>query len=147
MDTDLGECYELVGHRRKGYVRFQVGSSRTGDFFRLSAHRIAWMAVNGPIPEGGQVLHRCDNRACIRASHLFLGDNLDNVRDRVMRMRSARKLSDEEVADIRRLYSRYGTRLGGTGLSGKELSERYGVGRSQISRIVNGIRRKGTGAG
>ena len=91
------------------------------------------MAVNGPIPAGGKILHRCDNRPCIRASHLYLGTNADNVRDRVMRLRGYRKLSDAEVSDIRRLFGRYGR----GGVSGKELAERYGVSRSHVSSIVH----------
>ena len=140
---DIGPCYEVEGGTvRNGYPRVNVGGH---DGYYVSAHRVAWMAVNGPIPEGGLILHHCDNRPCIRATHLYLGDHADNSRDRVMRMRSWRKLADHEVAEIRSLYSRYGSRLGGTGLSGKELAGRYGVGRSQISRIVNGTRRRGAG--
>lgn len=139
---DIGECYELDGPKRKGYVRFQIGNSRRPERLLLSAHRIAWMAVNGPIPSGGQILHKCDNRACVRATHLYLGDNNDNVRDRVMRLRSFHTVSDEDVAEIRRLYSRYGK----NGLSGKELAARFGTSRSNISLIVNGHHRKGIGA-
>ena len=134
MNDDIGECYELDGPKRDGYVRIQIGNSREPGRLLFSAHRIAWMAVNGPIPIGGQVLHHCDNRACIRASHLYLGSHADNVRDRVMRLRSYRKLSDEEVSEIRWAYSRYGR----DGLSGKALADRYGVSTSLISYIVNG---------
>jgi hypothetical protein len=131
---DIGECYLLDGPTRKGYVRLRVGSSREGGAYKdHSAHRVAWMAVNGPIPDGGQILHHCDNRACIRASHLYLGTNDDNVRDRVMRMRSARKLTDEEVAEIRSLYGERGV----GGVSGEDLARQYGVSKSLISRIIH----------
>ena len=149
MIEDLGECYELedAGTVRSGYPRLDVAgrSHGRGKARYISVHRLAWMAVNGPIPVDGQILHKCDNPPCFRASHLYLGNHTDNVRDRVMRLRSARKLTDQEVAEIRHLYSRYGQRLGELGVSGKELSERYGVGRSQISRIVNGLSRKDPG--
>jgi hypothetical protein len=140
----IGECYIVEGGSvRRGYVRVQTGNAREPGRVTLSAHRIAWMAVHGPIPDRGQILHRCDNRACIRAAHLYLGTNDDNVRDRVMRLRSAKKLSDEEVHEIRRLYSRYGR----SGMSGRDLAARFGTSPSNISLIVNGIHRKGPGAG
>lgn len=44
-------------------------------------HRLMWTQVNGPIPDGLCVLHKCDNRKCVRISHLFLGTKRDNAID------------------------------------------------------------------
>ncbi len=45
------------------------------------AHRFAWQITNGPIPNGLNVLHRCDTPACVKTDHLFLGNHRDNMRD------------------------------------------------------------------
>lgn len=48
---------------------------------RTLAHRLSWQIANGSIPDGLQVLHHCDNGACIRPDHLFVGTQADNMRD------------------------------------------------------------------
>jgi hypothetical protein len=47
----------------------------------VDAHRVAFELQKGPIPDGLLVLHKCDNRICVRGDHLFLGTHLDNVQD------------------------------------------------------------------
>lgn len=46
------------------------------------AHRRAWEFVNGPIPDGLHVLHRCDVTLCCNPAHLSLGTQRDNNLDR-----------------------------------------------------------------
>ena len=49
----------------------------------IRAHRLAWLLSYGVIPKGIQVLHKCDNRRCIRLDHLFLGTQADNLQDAI----------------------------------------------------------------
>lgn len=51
-------------------------------------HRLMWESVNGPIPKGIFVLHKCDVRHCINPDHLFLGTHQDNMNDMKAKGRS-----------------------------------------------------------
>ncbi len=78
-------CWEWQGTRLpKGY----------GQRYKLLgeglAHRIAYRIVKGDIPDGGLVLHRCDNPPCVNPDHLFLGNHSDNRWDAVAKGRVLR---------------------------------------------------------
>jgi hypothetical protein len=73
------ECWEWQAARRTaGYGAFKIGG-RQGKIH--NAHRIAWVLTHGEIEDELFVLHRCDNRPCCNPAHLFLGTQLDNMRD------------------------------------------------------------------
>ena len=45
-----------------------------------TAHRLAWEAEKGPIPEGYELHHVCGNRACVNLAHLELLTRLEHRR-------------------------------------------------------------------
>jgi HNH endonuclease len=47
----------------------------------VGAHRMAWERAYGPIPAGMNVCHSCDVPLCIEPTHLWIGTDLDNMRD------------------------------------------------------------------
>ena len=71
-------------------------------------HVWVWEQINGPVPRGKQVNHRCDNPPCYRYDHLWLGTQAENMADmtakgrRVPFARSGRqKLTEDQVRAIR----------------------------------------------
>lgn len=66
----------------------QYGTMRW-DGLTKTAHRISWEFHFGD-PGELHVLHKCDNRKCVRPDHLFLGTNLDNILDSMRKGRRKR---------------------------------------------------------
>jgi hypothetical protein len=53
----------------------------------ITAHRLVYTVLVGEIPESLSVLHYCDVPPCVRPTHLYVGTQADNMRDRAMRGR------------------------------------------------------------
>ena len=99
------------------------------------AHRISYQIYIDQNLNDKHVLHKCDNRKCVNPIHLFLGTELDNHRDKVIKGRSARgirngsaKLTDKDVIEIRILYP--------VVKSMRKLCDMYNVTRTAIRRVV-----------
>lgn len=74
------ECWEWQGYKNAngyGWIKRSYG----GVGINYLAHRFSYLQVHGSIPKGLSVLHKCDNPACVRPSHLFLGTQVDNLED------------------------------------------------------------------
>jgi hypothetical protein len=79
-------CWEWQGTCNQlgyGMISFKAEWGWTS----TTAHRKFWELTKGEIPEGMQVNHRCDNRRCINPAHLFLGDQVANIRDMMAKQR------------------------------------------------------------
>lgn len=111
-------CWNWIGGKySNGYGCMFVGRKLTG------AHRVSWMVHNGAIPSGMQILHRCDNPPCVNPDHLFLGSQLENIRDMLGKNRGGqhkcRTVTASDVIAIRKEREE-------TGASFKRIGEKYG---------------------
>jgi len=148
-------CWTWTAARnRDGYgtVAFRDGGQRV----HMMAHRYSWKLANGEIPKGLLVLHECDNPACVRPDHLFLGTDLDNMRDMSAKGRGRpkrtppkqrtqkqgyrrtgdrhpnAKLTDEQIRKMRAEY------VGGGSVEHQRLADMYGVCRRLVRAILSG---------
>jgi len=69
----------------KGYGCFRF-RNRGG----ARAHRVSYELFIGPIPDGLQVNHHCDNPSCVNPAHLYAGTQKQNRQDAVRRNRTAK---------------------------------------------------------
>jgi hypothetical protein len=96
------------------------------------AHRLAWVAHKGEIPNGLYVCHACDNTLCIATEHLFLGTPKDNMTDMRIkgRGRFRSRLTVEEVVRVKRLLAE--------GLAMAEVARETGVSYASVFAIKSG---------
>lgn len=130
------QCWEWRGYRTKdGYGRVHMDGT-----VRI-AHRVAWELTNGPIPDGLDALHHCDNPPCCNARHLFLGDHAANMADMKTKGRArSGGVSGERVgtAKLTRAQVRAIRVQAASGARQCDLARQYGVHQSTISGVVRG---------
>jgi DNA-binding CsgD family transcriptional regulator len=73
------DCWLWVGSCVDGYGQFGLQDEGKGRRM-IPAHRFAWESAFGAIPGGADVLHSCENRACVRPDHLLLWDPVEALR-------------------------------------------------------------------
>lgn len=126
-------CWEWQALKRRGYG---IASHSDG---LSNAHRIAWFLVNGEIPPGHDICHRCDNPSCVNPAHLFAGTTKENIQDmeRKGRARHPRgeqngraRLNEEQVRQIKALM--------GSGMSMRSVARQFNANSGTIFGIWTG---------
>ncbi len=127
-------CLVWTGYRLpSGHGRMGVNGSQ------MLTHRLAYTLIVGPIPDGMDICHQCDNPPCGNPVHLFPGTERDNMQDAGRKLRLPHgqghrnaKLTDALVREIRdrHIPGQYGY---------KRLAKEYGVSNHAVRNILEGI--------
>jgi hypothetical protein len=103
------------------------------------ANRVAHELFIGPIPEGLEVCHDCDNRGCVNPRHLVAGTHQKNMADAVQRVRLRGHKGEEHPmhklneADVRKILW-----LLKQGIFQRKLATTFGVTQACVSLIARG---------
>lgn len=129
-------CWEWQAMKNKdGYGRF---------YFRgklWTAHRFSYVLTNGEIEDHLDTCHSCDNKSCVRPSHLWAGTRSQNVQDAYNKGlhgsvqgedQLGSKLRESDVQFIRKHNKRY--KRGGW--TQAKLAEMFGVHQATISLVL-----------
>jgi hypothetical protein len=119
VDPDTG-CWEwLMARNKAGYGLAGV----EGEYL---AHRVAYKEKFGPVPEGHDLHHKCENKGCVNPEHL------EPLRRGPHYRKGARTiLTEEQVAEVRATPRTFG--------SGTALARKFGVHVSAIYHIRDGL--------
>lgn len=136
----LEQCWEWTRTRLPhGHGVFNTVSN--GKQFTQAAHRWVWNFVFGKIPKQLQVLHKCaggGNAWCCNPIHLYLGTQLQNIKDRDDNGRQVARIgvdhgnaviNDDIVRAVRKEREVNGTYF-------KELDKMFGLSSSHSFLIV-----------
>jgi hypothetical protein len=131
------ECWPFIGSRP---THHQVIKHQQKE---ILAHRYAYESAHGAIPDGLFVLHKCDNPPCVNPRHLFLGTQLDNMRDMDRKGRRGKggfatpgglphntRLNETQVREIRQMLQ--------SGMGVAAVSRAYSMSETAIRDIRNG---------
>lgn len=115
------------------------GVTHDGDGHWMAAHRRAWLLARGTLPPAMDVLHGCDNRACVNPAHLRLGTAADNARDRARRWRGRRGESSSKPSRLHRRDIMRIRALAAAGVRQAALAESFGCTIHNISAVVRRV--------
>jgi predicted XRE-type DNA-binding protein len=136
--VDDAGCWIWVGKSDRTKMNYGKIHEGPGSRRWLKAHRVSYELHCGEIPEGMQVMHKCDRPLCVNPAHLSLGTHADNMKDMAAKRRGKSggakgeelpqsKLTEDAVRDIKRKALRQ-----------REYAEKYGIHQVTVSDIWTG---------
>lgn len=123
IDPETG-CWVWKLSKDRGYSKTSGGKR---------AYRVQYAARVGPIPDGYDVHHKCENKACVNPSHLALKLASPHRQDHQRAAKTT--LTTELVVEIRERAAAVTERGDLT-----RLAAEYGIRRQYLSDIITGRR-------
>lgn len=114
------------GKLKDGHVSVVLGHGAHGSL----VHRLVMLTFVGPVPEGCEVCHNDGNPQNNALENLRYDTRSENIKDVMRQGGRWRKLSAEDVREIRRLF--------GEGWTGAAIARRFCMSQTQISKIKLG---------
>ena len=132
------ECWPWLGPidpTGRGSFRGDCGRTRM-------AHRVAAELAGMIVPDGKVICHRCDNPACVNASHFFIGTQAENLADMRQKGRGVNPVG-VPWAGIRypRATIDQAIGLAKAGVSQARVAKSVGISPSYVSRLLSGKHR------
>lgn len=109
---------------KKGYARVNFGGE-------IRVHRVIFYKGR-PAKGAPQVLHTCDVRHCVEETHLYAGNNSQNIADKVSRDRLGKRLTIDHIRRIKTMLTQ--------GIVYDEVVRLSGLARSVVDSIADGRR-------
>lgn len=120
-----------------GYGQIKLPGERR----QIYAHRLSYLIHKGPLPEGKQICHTCDNPKCVNPDHLFVGTSQDNHDDMTKKKRhtygqlsGTAKITEEQARQVLGMI--------GLGMTQVAIGKFFGLHPVSIGRIKLGKRWK-----
>lgn len=140
IKDNINDCWVWMrGGNPTGYGYFRM-PTKSGKM--IGAHCASYMFTKGPIPDGLQVQHICNNRLCCNPYHLELGDkskNLTyaykcNMRNSSGENNTGTILTEYQVREIHKIHKDRPE------LKQWQIAEMFKISQREISGILNGKR-------
>jgi hypothetical protein len=118
VDPETGCWNWQRGMFDHGYGKIERGGKQIG------AHCFMWTKLRGPIPEGLDLHHTCENPRCVNPDHLEPLTRREHIH-----LGPVTKLTFEQVTEIRRLAPT---------MTQRQVARLFGISQQHVSDIVTG---------
>jgi hypothetical protein len=101
--ADADSCWEWkrrITPAGYGIIVLGTGDSRENFY----AHRVAYKIQAEDDPQDKVVCHKCDNRRCVRGSHLWTGTYQENIQDAGRKRRMGVQVKPESYSHVKLNY-------------------------------------------